>query len=919
MRTKQPIIVMALALLTSAFLIGVGEGNAQRLSPEQYGYLSIDSVEGATPDFRLIANQTLRFWITLFYDDPFTNLVGLTNGFRVYSPDGATWEPILFDTANGWGNYFDSTFISYFGVTGSGADTVGISAGWGSGILGPFSQRVWWIETRVYPEDVGKTLCIDSSFFPINNLWLWATGSGTFPPDWYGPYCYEITSPLEPTPGKVKHNIDGFTPPDGDPQGTQWHELWPNYCQAWQLDKWQDNGDAILSVCDTLIFVNLSDGRKSWEHVELVTPTITVTTQTIPQDTMYLDGLDPNPLIDPLYFPLNTTWHEVFPGYCGIWQIVGWTDNGNEYLDSCDYIMIQKPGGVEQITVHVEAYETDIVTTPLPTPGDQYDHNIDGYFPPMGSPVGTWWHELWPNFCTMWVLVDWKDNGDGYLSYCDTITFSSPVIPDSTIVKHIEEVTGTIKVEVPGVIDSAYFDYMCGNPMVNPITDPVNTFWHEVWPEFSIRHMCVGWTDNGNEYLDSCDWIDLMVIDGPDSGEVTSYHVLAWQTDIVASHVLVTPPDTCEFYKAPYNDYSPFGVPDFDQKQDNWFGELAGVWTHCGPVALADCFWWIDSRFEDPNSPPPPEVNDTYPLVEAYAPTFIDDHDPLNVIPFVDSLATYCNTNVSPPPYPNGTWIQDLFIGATRWIEARGLDTIANHLEVKLIPAPDYDTIKTEVLNSEDVIFLLGFYEQHGPDIYCRLGGHYVTVAGVCTTDTRICISDPWFDKNEGEPPAGSAHESSLHNDAQNISGPHGQIHHDSYNAPNNPLPDPTHPVPPIVELTDYPDFWPDISNFAEMNQTDPPMDYCQWAGGPVFTMVEYAVVISPCCIGIRGNVDGDANDQVNVADLTYLVDYLFRGGPEPPCPAEADVNGDDNVNVADLTFLVDYLFRGGPAPVACP
>jgi len=77
------------------------------------------------------------------------------------------------------------------------------------------------------------------------------------------------------------------------------------------------------------------------------------------------------------------------------------------------------------------------------------------------------------------------------------------------------------------------------------------------------------------------------------------------------------------------------------------------------------------------------------------------------------------------------------------------------------------------------------------------------------------------------------------------------------------------------------------------------------------------------CCNGdgIRGNVDGDAGDNVNVADLTYLVDYLFRGGPVPPCQEEGNVDGDagENTNVADLTYLVDYLFRGGPPPPPCP
>lgn len=72
------------------------------------------------------------------------------------------------------------------------------------------------------------------------------------------------------------------------------------------------------------------------------------------------------------------------------------------------------------------------------------------------------------------------------------------------------------------------------------------------------------------------------------------------------------------------------------------------------------------------------------------------------------------------------------------------------------------------------------------------------------------------------------------------------------------------------------------------------------------------------CCVGIRGNVNGDATNG-NVADLTFLVNYLFKGGAVPPCIEEANINGTSPVNVADLTYLVNFLFKGGPAPLACP
>jgi hypothetical protein len=74
------------------------------------------------------------------------------------------------------------------------------------------------------------------------------------------------------------------------------------------------------------------------------------------------------------------------------------------------------------------------------------------------------------------------------------------------------------------------------------------------------------------------------------------------------------------------------------------------------------------------------------------------------------------------------------------------------------------------------------------------------------------------------------------------------------------------------------------------------------------------------CCMGsIRGNVDYDPGDAIDISDLVYLVDYMFTGGPPPPCAEEADMNADLAQDISDLVYLVDYMFTGGPPPLACP
>ena len=75
------------------------------------------------------------------------------------------------------------------------------------------------------------------------------------------------------------------------------------------------------------------------------------------------------------------------------------------------------------------------------------------------------------------------------------------------------------------------------------------------------------------------------------------------------------------------------------------------------------------------------------------------------------------------------------------------------------------------------------------------------------------------------------------------------------------------------------------------------------WDGMHCFT-------IEQCCVGERGDVNSDGVNA-NLSDLTYLVNYLFLGGPAPSCLAEANINGDPagRINLTDVTVLVNHAF----------
>jgi hypothetical protein len=73
----------------------------------------------------------------------------------------------------------------------------------------------------------------------------------------------------------------------------------------------------------------------------------------------------------------------------------------------------------------------------------------------------------------------------------------------------------------------------------------------------------------------------------------------------------------------------------------------------------------------------------------------------------------------------------------------------------------------------------------------------------------------------------------------------------------------------------------------------------------------------APSCFHISYPEVGDCNCDrvVDIADVVYLVGYLYRGGSPPPATAVGDANCDGIVDIGDVVRLIGYLYKGEPPP----
>lgn len=398
------------------------------------------------------------------------------------------------------------------------------------------------------------------------------------------------------TPVHMHYTGDPTIDPIYEPMFTDWHELYPEYCQNWVLTSLVDNGDGILSACDQIDMTNMDTEEVRWYHVDRVTWTMFLTNEFM--EEMFIEFKGP-PGADPIYFPWDTLWHEVWPFYCNIYWIVDWRDNGNEILDFCDYIILDDGmGGIMEW--HVEDVATDIILREK-----------------IADPRCTWWHELYPDYCEWSHITSWEDNqiegepGYGMLSPYDQIDMCDYIneterwdifwsmgdvnrdgyinMTDIEIIAknfgwegppgenpadinsdgkvnmldanrcaynqhfnfwayfykwyHVDRVTLTLNVTKEFEDEPILIEFKGGfEEMYRAFSWPVDTKWYEVYPNYCNSYTLTWWDwfedDNCNGVLDVCDYIWLL---NESSGIEERYHVDDICYDIILNKKIMDP------------------------------------------------------------------------------------------------------------------------------------------------------------------------------------------------------------------------------------------------------------------------------------------------------------------------------------------------------------------------------------------
>jgi hypothetical protein len=356
---------------------------------------------------------------------------------------------------------------------------------------------------------------------PVNNVIPHSAVNGYVIQKGFSGYL-DKEEPLEPV---HLHPIGPFDP--SNPIGSEWHELHPQYCNYYILTSWEDTDmSGNLSAADQIDLTNMDTGEVIWYNLDRLTWTINITELEPPMEQLYAElEYPPKQTPPPITMPWGTNWHVVYPpeSYCRQFQIFDWFDMiPDGVLGNGDFIFAAFLDTGEPHICQVEEVVMDLILTKKC----------------FYEPIGTEWHELYPQYCNYYNLTSWIDtNEDGKLSASDQIDLTDKQTEKVTWY-NVDRVTLTINLTEEYVPEPVllYAEFTGSFDMFyEPIMNPIGTVWHVIYPNenYSRIFQITSWEDNGDGVLSYCDQIDVEYADEP--GVTHWYHIEQLACDIKIS------------------------------------------------------------------------------------------------------------------------------------------------------------------------------------------------------------------------------------------------------------------------------------------------------------------------------------------------------------------------------------------------
>ncbi|MCP4703926.1 MAG: hypothetical protein GY865_04895 [candidate division Zixibacteria bacterium] len=70
---------------------------------------------------------------------------------------------------------------------------------------------------------------------------------------------------------------------------------------------------------------------------------------------------------------------------------------------------------------------------------------------------------------------------------------------------------------------------------------------------------------------------------------------------------------------------------------------------------------------------------------------------------------------------------------------------------------------------------------------------------------------------------------------------------------------------------------------------------------------------VGDLCDYICGDIDG--TPEINILDIVFLINNVYKSGPDPDPLESADVNHDLIINILDIVYLINYIYKGDSEP----